>query len=283
MSMPRITWGQLPAETRQAVLERTGSIYTIQTVTSGQNSAIAVRLQTHTGGVFVKGVPLAHPQIRAQQREADVNPYLPASSPRLLWHVQAGGWDLLGFELLRGVHADFRRGSVDLPKVVEALNLLGTTVCAKPFLARVDERWANFTPPSALPELRGIHLLHTDLAPRNILVDDDRAHLIDWAWPARGPAWVDPAIWIIHLIDAGHTPAEAENWAAHVSVWHRGSRTAIDVFAHANAALWAEIAAHDSSEWKKRLADSARQWSEYRRHGGIEHHSAGQSPGDADV
>ncbi len=103
------------------------------------------------------------------------------------------------------------------------------------------------------------------MAPHKILVDDSEAHLIDWAWPTRGPAWIDPAAWIIHLIDAGHTPAQAEVWAAHLPSWRDARSAAVSAFADANAALWAELAAQDPGcTWKPRLARSARAWSRHR-------------------
>jgi hypothetical protein len=50
-------------------------------------------LYTSRAALFVKVVPLKHPQARTQEREATIAPHLPASCPHLLWHVQAGGWD----------------------------------------------------------------------------------------------------------------------------------------------------------------------------------------------
>lgn len=138
--------------------------------------------------MFIKGVSADHPQIRTQQREADINLHLSATCPRLPWRVRVSGWDLLGFELLAGRTADFAPGSADLPKVVAALHTLTHTPCPDLPLKRVDQRWAAYAYSDALPLLDGDHLLHTDMAPHNILIAD-HAHLIDWAWPNRGPAW----------------------------------------------------------------------------------------------
>lgn len=206
MSMPRITWAQLPLAARSAVFEATGPVLAARNASDGVNSAIAARLRTQQGDVFVKGVPLDHPQIRTQQREADINPLLPGSCPRLLWRVCAGGWDLLGFELLDARRADYQPGSPDLPLVVDALTELSATRTPDVPLKRVEDRWAAYASTDELSLLAGDALLHTDIAPHNVLVND-RAHLIDWAWPTLGPAWVDPAVWVIRLIDAGHTPA----------------------------------------------------------------------------
>jgi hypothetical protein len=267
MSMPRITWGELPAAARTAVTARTGRILAATNAADGLNSGIAARLDTSNGSVFVKGIPIDHPQIRTQQREADINPYLPDTCPRLLWRITTAGWDLLGFEHLNGRTADFMPGSPDLPRVVSALVGLSRTPCPGIPLKRVDQRWAPYVEPSALPLLDGNNLLHTDMAPHNILIDsDDTAHLIDWAWPTRGPAWVDAAVWAIRLIDSGHTPIQAEEWAAQLPAWHTAPAAAVTAFAYANASLWEELAANDKANpWKGRMAASAGRWAQHRR------------------
>jgi hypothetical protein len=263
MSMPRITWAQLPSAVRSAVFEATGPVLAAQNASDGVNSAIAARLRTQQGDVFVKGVPLDHPQIRTQQREADINPFLPASCPRLLWRVCAGGWDLLGFELLDARRADYQPGSPDLPLVVAALTELSATPTPDVPLKRVEDRWAAYASADELPLLAGDALLHTDIAPHNVLVND-RAYLIDWAWPTLGPAWVDPAVWLIRLIDAGHTPAEAETWAGHLPSWHQASPKALTAFAHANARMWSEIECQSGATWTKKMAASAHAWAAHR-------------------
>lgn len=89
--------------------------------------------------------------------------------------------------------------------------------------------------------------------------------MIDWAWPTQGPAWVDPAAWVVRLIDAGHTPAQAEVWATHLPTWRDAPPVAVAAFALANTALWNDIAVQDpGAGWKRRMAVSARRWSEHR-------------------
>lgn len=254
--MPRISWDELPAGARAAVAERVGQVRSAANAVSGLNSGIAARLDTKMGEVFVKGMPANHPQVSTQQREAAINSYLPPGCPRLLWRIETAGWDLLGFEFLAGDTADFAPGSHDVPKLVEALDVLAGTPCPGPAvpLKRADERWGAYLDPAALALLDGDHLLHTDIAPHNVLICADGAHLIDWAWPTRGPAWIDPAVWIIRLIDAGHSPAQAEEWAAQLPAWHAAPATALTAFANANAALWRQVAAQERlSAWKQRM------------------------------
>uniref|UniRef100_UPI0013EA0AC6 phosphotransferase n=2 Tax=Frankiaceae TaxID=74712 RepID=UPI0013EA0AC6 len=111
--------------------------------------------------------------------------------------------------------------------------------------------------------LAGDALLHTDFAPHNVLVND-RAYLIDWAWPTRGPAWFDVAVLLVRLIDAGHTPEDATAWATQFPAWQHASNEAVDAFTVANLRMWQEVVHADSQPWKKRLVETARKWSEYR-------------------
>jgi hypothetical protein len=261
--MTRLVWHHLPSAARAAVQERTGPILTTADVSTGANSGVAVKALTSSGEVFIKGIPVDHRQVKTQLREAAVNPYLPKSCPQVRWHLQAGGWDLLGFEVIKGPVADFSPGSSDLPLVVDALVELARTPCPDIRLLSFTQRYAAY---SDTPELfLGDALLHTDMAPHNVLIDH-AAHLIDWAWPTRGPAWADPAVWTVRLIDAGHTPRLAERWASRLSAFQEADPEVLLAFAEANARQWQEVQVHEpASAWKRRMAASAIAWRDHRR------------------
>ncbi|MFD0513712.1 hypothetical protein ACFQ0Q_32215 [Streptomyces aureus] len=196
MPIPRIAFEQLPADARRAVADKTGTVHHTETMTGGMNSGIASVLHTGSGPVFVKGIPADHHQIDAQRREAAVAPLLPASCPRLHWHIEAAGWSLLGYEVVHGRHADYAPGSADLPLVEAALTeLQAVTAPADLDIKEAADRWKNYAPPDVLHYFRGTALLHTDFAPDNILITGGRARLVDWAWPTRGAAWLDPGRW----------------------------------------------------------------------------------------
>ncbi|WP_425581795.1 phosphotransferase family protein [Streptosporangium vulgare] len=57
-----------------------------------------------------------------------------------------------------------------------------------------------------LDELDGPTLLHADLHAGNLLVDGGRCQVVDWSMACRGAAWVDVALLVPRLVDAGHTP-----------------------------------------------------------------------------
>ncbi|MER6616288.1 aminoglycoside phosphotransferase [Streptomyces xantholiticus] len=260
--MPRVHWNDLPEPARNAIIERTGPVQKVETAQGGANSGFAARVHTASDVIFVKGMPATHSQMPTQRREAAINPYLPAASPTLLWNVQEGGWDLLAYECILARHADYTPGSPDLPLVAAALGEL--QAIDGPSLASVKEaptRWATYLGGDA-ELLAGTTLLHTDLAPHNVLITD-RAHLIDWAWPTRGAAWIDPAVLILRLMEVGHTAQDADRWAGRFRSWATAPSVAVAAFSRANMRVWAEIVSHDPLPWKQHMAEAAREWTAY--------------------
>jgi hypothetical protein len=263
--MQRTDWVDLPPGIRRLIESRTGPVRSAATATEGRNSEVAAFLDTSTGTVFVKGLRSDHPRVWTQEREAMVNPYVQHVGPRLLWHVEAEGWNVLGFEQVAGRHADYSPGSADLPLVIEAMRLLGQTSCPDLPLKRSEERWAGYVDdPAALQLLCGDTLLHTDYNPMNILVAGDAARIVDWAWPTRGAAWIDPACLALRLMEAGHQPPEAEAWAARVPAWTAAPVEAINTFALISLRMWDEIATDDPQPWKRQMKTMVEEWVTFR-------------------
>jgi hypothetical protein len=118
-------WDELEAPVRHAIEARTGRVRAVRTINAGLNSQLAVVLDTDAGWVFVKGLRADHPGVVRQGREAMINPFVRSVAPRLLWHYQAAGWDVLAFEYIDSVrHADYRPGSPDLSRVIDAMHRL---------------------------------------------------------------------------------------------------------------------------------------------------------------
>lgn len=258
--MPRCHWEDLPEQARDAVAEHTGTVFAADTALGGRNSAIAATLTTRSGLVFVKGIATDHPQWVTQDREAAVNHLLPQSCPRLLWRVQAAGWDLLGYEhIAHPRHADYRPASPDLELIAAAVTeLQDITVSDRPVALKTARgRWGKRLSDPAV--LDGNTLLHTDLAPHNLLIADGRAYVIDWAWPTVGPAWIDPAMLILRMLQAGWNVGDAHLWArGRFSSWRDAAPGARAAFTRANAGVWAEISDADPGEgWKVRMASLA--------------------------
>ncbi|MEV7570516.1 hypothetical protein [Streptomyces tanashiensis] len=115
------------------------------------------------------------------------------------------------------------------------------------------------------PELfAGTALLHTDWFPTNVLITGGRAFVVDWAWASRGATWIDPALWVVWLINHGHTPAEAETWAARVPSWHTAPPAAVDAFAAATESVWEDITDGDAEPWMLDMLTAARRWETHR-------------------
>lgn len=263
----RISWEDLPDNTHAAIEACTGTIREVRAVPTGMNSALAAVVRTDFDRVFVKGIRNDNPGVVTQRREAEINRYVRSVSPRMLWHLpDSDGWNVLGFEYVDGRVADYRPGSSDLPLVLDTLCALGEQTC--PDLASVKDagkRWASYVDDPADIELfAGDALLHTDYNPANLLIAADRAYLIDWAWPTRGAAWIDPCCLLIRMIAAGHTVHDAEAWASQTPAWHTAPTSALEVFARACGRMWQDIADHDPQPWKQRMATAARTWSDAR-------------------
>lgn len=261
----RTSWSDLPAATRSAVETETGPVRKIETITTGLNSGIAAILHTEDTSVFIKGLPTDHRRIATQHREASLATHVTGIGPALRWHIEAGGWNLLGFEHLTGTPANLSPGATDLTTVADALKLLGRIPLPDIPLARIERRWAGHADEQDLALLAGDQLLHTDLNPHNILITSAGARIVDWAWPTLGAAWIDPACAALWLIAEGHTPASAESWAATIPAWHNATTTGIATFTAANTRLWEQIARDDPQPWKQRLHQAALTWHQHRQ------------------
>jgi len=258
-------WDDLDAPVREAIARRTGPVHRARTASAGLNSQLALILEAASGPVFVKGLPVGHPGVVRQHREAMINSHITSVAPRLLWQAEEAGWNLLAFAYIPGArHADYRPGSPDLPRVVTAMNRLRQISCPDLPVKEATQRWAAYLDDRACAWLDGDTLLHTDFNPLNVLIAPQATWIVDWAWPTRGAAFIDPACFLLRLMANGHTPASAECWAAQCTGWGQTPPPAINAFATASARLFAEIARDDPQPWKQQLASAASQWMTYR-------------------
>jgi hypothetical protein len=266
LTLERSDWNDLSQAVRDLVQARTGPVLAARTVSAGLNSHLAAVLETADGPVFVKGLRSDHPGILRQQREATTNPHVLPLAPQLRWQAEGAGWNLLAFTYIAGArHADYAPGSADLAAVVRAINRLQQIRCPDLPVKRAEQRWAAYVDDDTdIGLLAGTTLLHTDFNPLNVLLTADGTWIIDWAWPTRGAAFIDPACFLLRLMLGGHTAAQAEAWAAQCPSWGKTPSEAINVFAIACARLYDEIASEDPQPWKKRFAAVARDWAEYR-------------------
>jgi hypothetical protein len=263
----RIQWADLPGSLKDAISDRTGPVKAGRAVTDGQNSPLAVVVETPDGKVFVKGMPSDHPRVRTQGREAAAAPLVTGISPELLWHFDEAGWNALGFEYIDGRPADYSPGSPDLDPIVRLMESLATIEVPDDHgpLKYADDRWKSYvTDPADAELLAGKSLIHTDWMPDNVLISAGEAWLIDWAWATLGAAWIDPACWLLRLMAHGHAPDQAEAYARRLPAYVSADASHVDAFARANVSTWNEIAESNGSRRVTTMAQAAREWADSR-------------------
>jgi hypothetical protein len=264
MRVKHIDWGQLPSPARAAMESRVGDAYETAEMTTGESSGIATLLLLPDGAkIFVKGLPVEHERAEELEKEAKVNPFLPDYAPTLLWHLEAGGWRLLGFEGVTATPwADFTPDGNHLEPVASVLRELSTRSAPDVGLMTAWDRWGPYCDPEAEPLLTGRCLLHTDPAATNFLIGD-RTWLADWAWAARGPGWIDTALWGFRLVlDGKQTPEQAGEWTSTVPAFAAAPREGVRVLTEAEARSW--------EDWKEYgvagiepIVEAARLWADF--------------------
>lgn len=241
----------------------TGPISRVEHTARGFTSAVTAIVEARVGRVFVKADRDPGPNVTSQEREAAINPHVRSVSPALLWQQRGDGWYTLGFEVIDGRRADIEPGSADLPAVADAVAALGKLGC--PDVARdwPETRWNRFTDQPEL--LAGDALLHSDINPGNLLVGPDgQVAVVDWSWPTRGAAFIDPASLVVQLVAAGHSPADAEGWAARCPAWSEADPAAVDAFAAATVAMHRHFEERYPAPWRTAMTEAVTSWADYR-------------------
>ncbi|RPF30365.1 aminoglycoside phosphotransferase [Streptomyces sp. TLI_185] len=264
--MPTQRLTDLPDAVRRLIEKVSGPIVDVGNINAGLNSAIAARVRTPEDTLFVKGLPMDHPRVWTQNREAQISPYLRGIAPELLWHIEEDGWSLLGFEYVNGGHADFTPKSRDLPAVMATMRRLAKVPAPALELKSMPHRLRTFVDdPADLSWFAGDSLLHTEWNPHNVLVSGDRALFVDWGWASTGAAWIDPALWLLWLIAHGHTCDQAERASATHPAWALAPAEGLNALARVQRRLWDSIAAESTDDWANPMREAARSWEEHRR------------------
>ncbi|MEV6976941.1 hypothetical protein [Kitasatospora sp. NPDC093806] len=225
-------WSGVPQPLRAAVEVTAGPVLAATEAAAGRTARLRLSLEVPGGRVFLKATPLSHRHAHTLDTEALVAPAVRSLAPRLLHHGTAGGWRWLLFDHVLGRTADLSPGSEDLGAVARVLQRLAAlpAPCAAPL--RAEDRWAHLGAGLDLGLLAGDRLVHADLNAGNVLVQDDgTAVLLDWARPGRGAGWLSVGFLLAQLIDAGTSPADAEDWARRtLPDWASAPADAVDTF-----------------------------------------------------
>jgi hypothetical protein len=254
-------------EFRALLHPHTGEVSEIRPTKYGFSSDLTAIVECEKGPFFVKAM-LNRPGGRKDSitRERLVNEFVQPISPALRWYSETEEWIVLGFEAVEGLPSDLTPGSPDLPMAIGLVNTLGALPL--PTVARdwAETRWDRFAVREADAELfRGDALLHTDINPDNVLIGGQSGWLVDWSWPTRGAAFIDPAILVVQLVAAGHAPQAAEAYAAQCRAWVEADARAIDAFALANLGMYhGFVKRQPDATWLTAMVDTVQSWAIHR-------------------
>ncbi|WP_240796208.1 hypothetical protein [Streptomyces sp. RFCAC02] len=244
----------------------TGNVTSVEPIGRGGFTDLTAVVTADAGRFFVKAMRNRPGGRRDQMlRERAINPCVRSLAPALLWSGENGDWIVYGFERVEGRRTDFRPGSDDLPVITELVNRIG--VLELPDVARdwQETRWDWWADEGAPELFRGDALLHADVNPGNLLIGEGRAWVVDWSWPTRGAAFIDPAMLVHQLIAAGHTPDEAEALAADCPAWTEADPAAIDAFVIAYARMNRHRALRNPGQpWLGAMAEATEAWAAFR-------------------
>ncbi|WP_157251023.1 phosphotransferase [Nonomuraea typhae] len=261
--MTRPQWEDLPAAVRDAVQEHSGPVVKAETAVGGIMPGMATILHTEPGDrFFLKAIEISDPGAILHQRERWAGLHLPEQvpAPWMVWNASFDGWHVALWDYVADAHhADLSPGSPDLPKIVDTVGRLGAWLTPPPAGARLVQ--SNIEPLQAkakamlakpsgeladrddyeraldgfdVAALRGNTLLHYDLSAGNLLITTKQVYVIDWAFAAQGASWIDAAMLAPRLIQAGHTPEQADTLLSGLVAWGAAPHRAVTGL----AALW---------------------------------------------
>jgi hypothetical protein len=280
-------WEALPALLRDEVERHTGSVVKATTIDVGVNSDVAAVLDVPERRVFLKGVKGISRPMRWLRNEVSAGMLAAPLAPAVLFSVELDDWLVAGFEYVPGRPADISPGSPDLECVASILERL--SVMPAPGLKGLHERWtvrdwwsrlATEAPEQvagwdvdgmdrwtalAPDAVQGDRLTHTDLhSDQFVLGAGGQVHVIDWGWPAAAAEWVDTAFMVIRLVEAGHKPDQAEEWAHTLRTWSGIDGKAVNAFAAFVAGLWTYRAVTGNVPGMNGRASIAREYAAWR-------------------
>ncbi|PRB13420.1 aminoglycoside phosphotransferase family protein [Microbacterium sp. MYb62] len=241
----RPDWSALPLLLRRRIIDAIGGRFLADTpAQSGFSASYAGVVTTSKGSAFVKACARDWHEdslhfLRAEMQVLAMLP--PPLAPTVISAVDEAAGAALLLEPIDGHHPGDPWSLEDLHAIAETLRILSTTTAPPGLVSAADgmvpgfTRWAEISTDerllSGLPEalrdrmpdlmiierdfrdaVSGDVLVHDDVRADNILIDDGRAHLLDWPHARRGAAWIDLPC-LLPSIEAAGGPSCEEAWA----------------------------------------------------------------------
>ncbi|MFH8749842.1 protein kinase [Streptomyces rimosus] len=245
----------------------TGVVTSFQQPAGGNDSDLTAFVESEHGPFFIKAMR-NKPGGRRDSiiRERLINPYVHPLSPAMRWHAEDSEWIALGFDIVAGRRADFAPGSKDLTVVVELLDRIGGLDLPDVAQEWTERRWDRFCADESEAELlRGDALLYTDIHESNLIVGRQNVWAVDWSWPTKGAAFIDPAQFAVQLVSAGHSPESAELWAGRCKAWANANPASIDAFSAATVRMWrVRCDRSPDATWLEAMLAAAERWADHR-------------------
>lgn len=257
----------MDAELAALVGRHAGKILEEERTERGSMSDYTGVVRTAGGIAFVKAVRTsAIGRVRSLQRETAINPYVRQLSASLLWQDRSDNWAMAGFEFLRDVRtSSFKPGSPDLRLVAGAVERIGHIRLPDMVRDWPETRYDQYALNGDAELFQGDSLVHSDINPSNFLIGPSGSvSVVDWAWPVKGAAWLDAACMTVQLIAAGHTPEQAEEWAAHCTAWQKADQMALDAFSRTLVRMYAAIEERNPVPWRTAMTQAAQAWHRHR-------------------
>ncbi|MFT4217655.1 MAG: phosphotransferase [Micropruina sp.] len=253
----RLAFAELPDHVRDWAEGVLGApVVRTRPASGGYSPGVAEGLSAADGSaIFLKAVhPSRNPESPALLRaEARTLRGMPSGLPiaRLIDALDEGpdGWVALALENVSGRQAPLPWSNATIQAALVSLGELRDALTPAPAAEWEDAvdvlrgmfgRWqaladaADLDPwlaerhaalvaasEAALTEMAGDTLIHLDLRADNLMLrDDGRLIVVDWAWAARGPAWLDPVLLAIEFISSAEPGVDADAWIARIAADH---------------------------------------------------------------
>lgn len=229
----RISWEAVPRPVRLGIeKEIRGRVVSARSQPGGFSPGLAARVVLDDGRrAFVKAAgPEPNPDAadihRIESKIAGVLP-LEAPTPRLLSVYDDGSWVALIFEDVEGHPPHLPWISIELARVLEAIDDLGEVFTPSPIEARriadgLDSAFRGWRKLHANPDLAskigewalrnlerlvslegewkeaaaGETLLHVDIRADNLIITSDRVVVVDWPHACIGARWIDLLLFV---------------------------------------------------------------------------------------